>query len=64
MAWNGSGYGLVWSDGRDGNLEIYFSRGYAKVTLAVARGRKLHDKREELKRRQQDREARRAIEAH
>lgn len=44
-------------------LEIYFSRGYAKVTLAVARGRKLHDKRDELKRRQQDREARRAIEA-
>jgi SsrA-binding protein len=45
-------------------LEIYFVRGYAKVGLAVARGRKLHDKREELKRRQQDREARRAIEAH
>ncbi len=45
-------------------LDIYFSRGYAKVTLAVARGRKLHDKREELKRRQQEREARRAMEAH
>jgi len=44
-------------------LDIYFSRGYAKVTLAVARGRKLHDKREELKRRQQDLEARRAMEA-
>lgn len=44
-------------------LEIYFVRGYAKVGLALARGRKLHDKREELKRRQQDREARRAIEA-
>lgn len=43
-------------------LEIYFKRGYAKIALAVARGRKLHDKREELKRRQQDREARRAIE--
>jgi SsrA-binding protein len=45
-------------------LDIYFSRGYAKVTLAVARGKKLHDKREELKRRQPDREARRAMEAH
>lgn len=45
-------------------LDIYFTRGYAKVTLGVARGRKLHDKREELKRRQQDREARRAMEAH
>ncbi len=44
-------------------LDIYFSRGYAKVTLAVARGRKLYDKREELKRREQDREARRAMEA-
>ncbi len=45
-------------------LEIYFKRGYAKVAVAVARGRKLHDKREELKRRQQEREARRAVEAH
>ena len=44
-------------------LEIYFSRGYAKVTLAVARGKKLHDKRETLKRRQQEREALRAMEA-
>lgn len=45
-------------------LDIYFVRGYAKLTLAVARGKKLHDKRETLKRRQQDREARRAMEAH
>lgn len=44
-------------------LDIYFSRGFAKVTLGVARGRKLHDKREALKRREQDREARRAMEA-
>ncbi len=42
-------------------LEIFFSRGYAKVKLALARGRKLHDKREELKRRDQEREARRAM---
>lgn len=42
-------------------LEIYFVRGYAKLTLAVARGKKLYDKRETLKRRQQDREARRAM---
>jgi SsrA-binding protein len=45
-------------------LEVYFSRGYAKVTLAVARGKKLYDKREDLKRKQQDREARRAMGAH
>ncbi len=42
-------------------LDIYFRRGRAKMTLAVARGKKLHDKRETLKRRQQDREARRAM---
>ena len=42
-------------------LEIYFLRGYAKVQLALARGKKLHDKREALKQRQLDREARRAV---
>jgi SsrA-binding protein len=44
-------------------LDLHFSRGYVKVTLAVARGRKLHDKREALTRREQDREARRAVRA-
>lgn len=42
-------------------LDIFFSRGYAKVTLGVARGRKLYDKREALKRREQEREAQRAM---
>jgi SsrA-binding protein len=42
-------------------LEIYFSRGYAKVLLALARGKKLHDKRETLKRKDQEREAQRAM---
>jgi SsrA-binding protein len=42
-------------------LDIHFSRGYAKVTLAVGRGKKLHDKRETLKRREQEREAQRAV---
>ena len=42
-------------------LDIHFSRGYAKVTLAVGRGKKLHDKRETLKRRMQEREAQRAM---
>ena len=45
-------------------LEIYFKRGYAKVLLAVARGKKLHDKRETLKRKQQEREAERAMGKH
>ena len=44
-------------------LEIYFSRGYAKVGLALARGKKLYDKREDLKRSQQDLEARRAMQS-
>ncbi len=44
-------------------LEIYFLRGYAKVALALARGKKLYDKREDLKRRQQELDARRAMEA-
>jgi SsrA-binding protein len=42
-------------------IELYFRRGYAKVTLALARGRKLYDKREKLKKDAQEREARRAV---
>lgn len=42
-------------------LEIYFERGYAKVSLALARGRQLHDKREKLRQRTQEREAQRAM---
>jgi len=44
-------------------LEIYFRRGYAKVLLALARGKKLHDKRDALKAKQQKREAQRAVAA-
>ena len=43
-------------------LDIYFRRGRAKLTLALGRGRKLHDKREKLKQQTLDREARRAVE--
>jgi SsrA-binding protein len=42
-------------------LDLYFRSGYAKMTLALARGKRLHDKREALKQRTQDREARRAM---
>ena len=45
-------------------LDIYFSRGYAKITLALARGRKLYDKREKLKKKTQDDEARRAMDPY
>ncbi len=41
-------------------LDLYFRRGFAKVTLALARGKKLHDKREALKRRTAEREIERA----
>ena len=43
-------------------LDLHFRRGFAKVTLGLARGRRMHDKRQELKRRVQEREARRAVE--
>ena len=42
-------------------LELYFLRGRAKVALALGRGKKQHDKREDLKRRIADREAARAV---
>jgi len=45
-------------------LEVYFRRGYAKITLALARGRKTYDKREKLKRKTQEEEARRAMEPY
>lgn len=43
-------------------LDLHFRRGYAKVTLGLARGRKTHDKREKLKQDAQQREARRGLE--
>lgn len=42
-------------------LEIYFSRGRAKVALALGKGKKLHDRREDIKRRIADREMARAV---
>jgi SsrA-binding protein len=44
-------------------LELYFSRGKAKIALALGRGKKLHDKRQDLKKREADREVARAIKA-
>ena len=38
-------------------LDLHFRNGYAKVTIAVARGRRKYDKREAIKRREMDREA-------
>ena len=38
-------------------LRLYFKRGYAKAELALVRGKKMRDKREDLKRRQEERDA-------
>ena len=43
-------------------LKLYFNeRNLAKVQIALARGKKLHDKRESIKRRELEREAKRAM---
>lgn len=44
-------------------LSMYFTRGIVKVKIAVARGKKLHDKRESLKKNEAKREMQRAISA-
>jgi SsrA-binding protein len=42
-------------------LELYFSRGRAKVALALGKGKKTHDRRQDIKRRIADREMSRAM---
>jgi SsrA-binding protein len=42
-------------------LAIYFKRGKAKVELALARGKRKYDKRQALKKRDQEREVARAL---
>lgn len=42
-------------------LAIYFKDGRAKLELGVARGKQHHDKRQAIKRKEQDRELRRAM---
>lgn len=42
-------------------LEIYFRRGRAKVALALGKGKKLHDKRADERRRDDEREMARAV---
>jgi SsrA-binding protein len=45
-------------------LAIYFKDGRAKVELGVARGKQHHDKRETIKRKEMERELRRATMTH
>jgi len=42
-------------------LAIYFKDGRAKLELGIAHGKKAHDKRQSIKRKEQDREVRRAM---
>ncbi len=42
-------------------LSLYFKDGRAKVELALARGKKLYDKRETIRRREEDREVQRTM---
>jgi SsrA-binding protein len=42
-------------------LQIFFERGHAKVELAVAKGKKLYDKRDVIAERDAEREARREL---
>ncbi len=42
-------------------LELYFSNGRAKVSLALGKGKKLHDKREDARKREDEREMARAM---
>jgi SsrA-binding protein len=43
--------------------EVYFSRGRAKVRIALGRGKKAHDKRDDLKKRDAEREIARSFRA-
>ena len=42
-------------------LQLYFKDGKAKVEIAVAKGKKAHDKREAIKEREADREVSRVV---
>jgi SsrA-binding protein len=44
-------------------LELYFRGGHAKVRIALAKGKQVHDRREDIKRRDAERELARAFRA-
>jgi len=44
-------------------LDLHFSDGRVKVSIALAKGKKLHDKREDIRRRDDEREMARAVRA-
>jgi len=42
-------------------LKMYLKRGWVKVDIALARGKRLHDKREDIRKRQDQRDMQRAL---
>ncbi len=42
-------------------LDLYFKRNHAKVTLALARGKREHDRRDDIRKREAEREMARAV---
>ena len=42
-------------------LSCYFKRGFAKLKIALVKGKKLHDKRQDIKKRSMDRDIERAM---
>ncbi|BAZ26210.1 tmRNA-binding protein SmpB [Kalymmatonema gypsitolerans NIES-4073] len=42
-------------------LKMYLKRGWVKVSIALGKGKKVHDKREDIKRRQDQRDMQRAM---
>ena len=42
-------------------LSLYFKNGRAKIELGLARGKRMHDKRETIRRREEEREIERAV---
>lgn len=45
-------------------LKVYLKHGLVKVSIALGKGKKLHDKRETIKRRQDQREIQRALKSY
>ncbi len=45
-------------------LEVYLLKGFAKIQIGLAKGKKLHDKRDTLAKKNQQREIDRAIKRH
>lgn len=45
-------------------LKIYFTRGMAKIELALAKGKKLYDKRDDMAKKEAKRDVERALKGH